>query len=106
MNKLLAIITQKGLSQTEVELKSAVINSLKEIGRIEVLPELTKFLGTSNLLRAKALTKLKLDVVRSFESYPSQAVVPILMNFAGGSDELARQAAESMRNIRMKSNES
>ncbi|KAB0669692.1 hypothetical protein F6V30_12905 [Oryzomonas sagensis] len=101
--KLLAIVAKSGLSQLDIELKSTAIASLKEMGREEALPELLKFLGSVNLIRAKALTRLKLDIVRSLEAYPPPSVLPILENIARGSDELARQAEESLRTVRMKS---
>ncbi|KAA0895166.1 HEAT repeat domain-containing protein [Oryzomonas rubra] len=101
--KLLAIVAKSGLSQLDLELKSTAIASLKEMGREEALPELLKVLGSVNLIRAKALTRLKLDIVRSLEGYPPPSVLPILEKIAKGSDELARQAEESLRTVRMKS---
>ncbi len=104
-NQLLAIISKSGLLQLDVEFKSAVIATLKEMGRIEALPVLIKVLDSSNLLRSKALTKLKIDVVRSLESYPPEAVLPILMARSGGHDEVALHINETLRSIRMKKNE-
>lgn len=101
--KLLAIVAKSGLSQLDIELKSTAIASLKEMGREEALPELLKVLGSVNLIRAKALTRLKLDIVRSLEGYPPPSVLPILEKIAKGSDELARQAEESLRTVRIKS---
>lgn len=102
--ELLAIVSKSGLSPFDVEFKIAAINSLKEMGRAEALPVLVALLNSSNLLRAKALAKLKMEAVRSLESYPPQAVLPILVKIAGGNDELARQAGELQRAIRMKNN--
>ncbi|KAB0666788.1 hypothetical protein F6V25_05065 [Oryzomonas japonica] len=101
--KLLAIVAKSGLSQLDIELKSTAVSSLKEMGREEALPELLKVLGSVNLIRAKALTRLKLDIVRSLEGYPPPSVLPILEKIAKGSDELARQAEESLRTVRIKS---
>lgn len=101
--KLLTIVAKSGLSQLDVEVKSTAIASLKEIGRDEALPELLKVLGSVNLIRAKALTRLKLDIVRSLEGYPPTSALPILEKIAKGNDELARQAEESLRAVRMKS---
>lgn len=102
--KLLAIVATSGLSPLDVELKSTAIQSLKEIGREEALPELLKILGSANLIRAKALSRLKLDIVRSLEGYPPKSALPVLEKIARGNDELARQAEESLRVVRMKSN--
>lgn len=101
-NRLLAIIAKSGLSNADVEFKSATINSLKEMGRIEALPVLTGLLDSSNLLRANALAKLKLEAIRSLESYPSREVTPILMKLAAGHTDQARQAAASLHVVRTK----
>jgi len=102
--KLLAIVTKSGLSPLDVDLKCTAIQSLKEIGREEALPELLKILGSMNLIRAKALSRIKLDIVRSLEGYPPNSALPILEKIAKGNSELARQAEESLRVVRMKSN--
>jgi len=101
--KLVAIVAKSGLSPLDVEMKSAAIQSLKEIGHEEALPELFRMLGSTNLIRAKALGRLKLDIVRSLEGYPPNSVLPTLEKIARGSDELARQAEVSLRVVRMKS---
>jgi HEAT repeat protein len=101
--KLLGIVTKSGLSALDMELKITAIQSLKEIGREEALPELLKILGSINLIRAKALSRLKLDIVRSLEGYPPKSALPILEKIARGNDELARQAEGSLRVVRMKS---
>jgi HEAT repeat protein len=105
LRKLVAIIAKNGLSPLELELKCAVVQTLKEIGHEDALPELLKVLGSANLIRAKALTRLKLEIIRSLEGYPAKSAVPILEKIASGGDELARQAEACLRVVRMKSNE-
>lgn len=100
--KLLALLTTGGFSAVECELKSAAVQALGEIGRPELLPELVKVLTMRSLLSFKALQRIKLDIVRSFERYPAAAVEPLLERLAKGGDELARQAAESLRTLRSK----
>ena len=100
--KLLVLLTTGGFSAVECELKSAAIQALGEIGRPELLPELVKVLGERSLLSYKALQRIKLDIIRSFERYPAVAVGPLLEKLARGGDELARQAAESLKTLRSK----
>ncbi len=98
--KLLGLVTSGGFTVVECELKSAAIQALGEIGRPEVLPELVKLFALRSLLSFKALNRLKLDIVRSLERYPETAVRPLLERLAAGSDEVARQAAESLKNLK------
>lgn len=100
--KLLVLLTTGGFSAVECELKSAAIQALGEIGRPELLPELIKVLGERSLLSYKALQRIKLDIIRSFERYPAVAAGPLLEKLASGGDELARQAAESLKTLRSK----
>lgn len=100
--KLLQLLTTGGYSPVEYELKAACVQALAEIGRAEVLPELTKLLGGRSLLGFKALNRLKLDIVRSLDRYPVQASLPLLAQLAKGSDELAALAAEQLKILRSK----
>jgi hypothetical protein len=104
LRKLVAIVAKGGLSPLDLEMKCAAVQSLKEIGGEEALPELLKVLGSVNLIRAKALGRLKLEIVRSLEGYPPKSALPILEKIAWGNDELARQAEACLRMVRMKSN--
>ncbi len=100
VRKLLSLVKGGGYTAVECELKAAAVHALGEIGRPEALPELAKVLAARSLLAFKALNRLKIDVVRSFEQYPVAAAVPLLARLAEGSDEVARQAAESLKNLR------
>jgi len=102
VRKLLTLVTGGGYTAVECELKSAAVQALGEIGRPETLPELAKVLAARSLLAFKALNRLKIDVVRSFEQYPAAAALPVLARLAEGSDEVARQAAESLKNLQKK----
>ncbi|QOX79115.1 hypothetical protein FY034_09295 [Trichlorobacter lovleyi] len=102
MRKLLALVTGGGYTAVECELKSAAIQALGEIGRPEMLPELVKVLTSRSLLAFKALNRLKIDIVRSLDRYPAKAVLPLLERIADGNDEVARQAAETLRILRSK----
>ena len=102
MRKLLALVTGGGYTAVECELKSAAIQALGEIGKPEILPDLVKVLTSRSLLAFKALNRLKIDIIRSLDRYPAKAVVPMLERIADGNDELARQAAETLRILRGK----
>jgi hypothetical protein len=100
--KLLLLVNSGGYSAVECELKSAAVHALAEINRPEILPELARILSARSLLAYKALSRLKLDVVRSLERYPVSAVLPLLERLSVGHDDVALQAAESLRNLRSK----
>ena len=102
MRKLLALATGGGYTAVECELKSAAIQALAEIGRSEILPELVKVLTSRSLLAFKALNRLKIDIIRSLDRYPAKTVLPLLEKVADGNDEVARQAAETLRILRSK----
>ncbi|NVN89507.1 MAG: HEAT repeat domain-containing protein [Desulfuromonadales bacterium] len=97
--KLLAIIGRAGFSGIECELKSAAITSLAEIGKVEALPELARLLASKRFLSSRALTKLKIDAIRSMVHYPSTLVQPILTRVAAGSGDIARQAQLTLKMI-------
>lgn len=98
-NKLVSLLAHGGLKQSDYEIKSAVVRSLAEIGRMEALPELAKILGSSSLLSSKLLASLKIDIVRSLANYPLNVARPVLERLASENNEVARQAQESLRNI-------
>ncbi len=100
--KLLTLVTTGGYSAVECELKSAAVHALAEISRPELLPELARILAARSLLAYKALSRLKLDVVRSLERYPVSAALPLLERLSKGNDDVAFQAAESLKNLRSK----
>lgn len=100
--KLLALVNTGGYSAVECELKSAAVHALAEISRPELLPELAKILSARSLLAYKALNRIKLEIIRSLERYPVSAALPLLERLSGGSDDIAVQAAESLRNLRSK----
>lgn len=98
-NKLLGLLAQGGLKQSEYEIKSAIIHSLGEIGRIEALPELAKILGSRSLLHSKLLNGLKTYIVHSLAKYPPNAAKPVLERLASGNDEVAEQARKTLHSI-------
>lgn len=103
--KLIALLSKGGLTQLEYDLKSAVVKALGEIQRSEALPEFAKILASSSLFRNKFLTRLKIDIIRAMEYFPLQTVAPLLERLCAGKDEVARQAQESLKNVKVKANE-
>ncbi len=97
--KLSTMIAQGGYSQAECERKSAIVRSLGEIGRAEVLPELAKILSSRSLLYSRHLTKLKTDIIRSLPKYPPEVARPVLERIAESSGDIARLAAETLKII-------
>jgi len=102
VRKLIFLVNSGGYTAVECELKAAAVHALGEIGRPEILPELAKVLAARSLLSFKALSRLKIEIIRSFERYPVAASIPLLQRLATGNDDVARQSAESLKNLRSK----
>ncbi len=100
--KLLSLVTASGFSDSEIEFKCAIVKSLADIGRAEALPELARVLGTKSLLHSRQLARLKLAIVSSLEHYPPQIARQVLGRLAAGGDDVARQAAETLRRIEVR----
>jgi hypothetical protein len=101
-NILTGMLSHGGFSQFECERKSAIIHTLGEIGRAEILPELAKILSSRSLFHSKQLTKLKAEIIQSLSKYPPTVSRPILDHIADGSGELSRLAIETAKSIRNK----
>jgi HEAT repeat protein len=100
--KLVALLDRRGIVDFGLELKSAVVRSLAEIGNPVVLPDLEKVLQSKSILHSGMLSRLKLEIVRSLERYPQEAVMPLLQRFSAGSGEIAGIAADLLRTLRRK----
>ena len=97
--KLLSFLSTPGLSAKEYELKSATVQSLAEIGRVDALPFLTKILGSRNLFHPLLFNRLKLEIVSSIERYPEDVSLPMLNKVTGGGNRLAQRVQLSLRTI-------
>ncbi len=97
--KLIGLLTHGSLNQSEYEIKSAIVRSLAEIGRVEALPELAKILGSRSLLHSKLLANLKMDILNSLVHYPLNAAKPVLEHLSSGSSEISNKAREILRSI-------
>ncbi len=95
--KLIAIISKPGFNSIECEFKSAAIQALGEIGKVEALPELAKLLASKSLLNGRQLNKLKSEVVRSLRLYPAEIARPVLLQLSSGNGDIAIQASETLK---------
>jgi hypothetical protein len=99
LTALIGLLGKGGLQQNEYLIKKAVVEALAESGRLEALPELARILSSRSLLHSTMLTRLKMDIVQSFERYPQKIARPILERLADDSGDIARQAALSLQKI-------
>ena len=97
--KLISMVSQGGFSPIECERKSAIVHTLGEIGRVDVLPELAKILSARSLFHSRQLTQLKSDIIGSLPKYPPEVSRPVLESIAEGSGDIARLATETLRII-------
>jgi hypothetical protein len=101
--KLSNMLALGGFSQAECEKKSALVNTLSEIGRADILPSLAKILASWSLLHSRHLTKLKADIIRSLPKYSATVSRPILERISHGTGVQARLAAETLNILSGKS---
>jgi hypothetical protein len=94
--RLSVMLTQGGYSSAEYETKSAIVHTLSEIGRADVLPKLATVLSDTSFLNSRNLTKLKAEIIRSLPKYPPRVSWPALERIADGSGEMARIATETL----------
>jgi hypothetical protein len=99
LTALIGLLGKGGLQQSEYLIKKAIVEALAESGRVEALPELARILASRSLLHPTILTRLKMDIVQSFERYPLNIAKPILERLAGNSGDIARQASLSLQKI-------
>lgn len=97
--RLADMISRSGFSQVECERKSTIVHALGEMGRGEVLPELARILSSRSLLHSRQLAKLKADIIRSLPKYPADVSRTVLEHIAGGSGDIARLAAETLKTV-------
>lgn len=93
IQKLLDLLTHKGLNKTDLEIKKAVVNSLAEIADPGVLPSYEKILKSFALFSRGRLRDLKLEIIKSLERYSSLDVLPFL---AGISKSQSRPLADEI----------
>jgi len=102
-NKLLELLTRGGGFGANIDIKIEVIRTLAKIGNPESLPHLERLLRSRNLLNRRALNRLKAEVIRSLEFYPSKDIGILLEKFSRVRDnELANLAFQTLKNAQQR----
>jgi HEAT repeat protein len=94
--KLSEVLNLKLLSETDENVKGAVIKALAEMALPEALPGLGQFLLGRNLLQSMQGNRLKVEAVRSLERYSDPAAGSLAEEvYLKTSGELARVAGQA-----------
>jgi len=97
---LLDVVSSGGLSAAEFEMKKAAMYALAEIGDSRALPCLETVLKGRSLFSSAMLNRLKAEAVRTLDRYASPDAGRMLRQIAaGGNQELARLATETLRGM-------
>lgn len=100
---LLGLLGRGGLRNYEYRLKSAVVNTLAEIGSAEAVPVLVKLLLSRNLFHHGQHKRLKADIMRSVEQYPVDVALDLVRRVVqSGRGELLTMAQESYASLQRK----
>ena len=102
-NKLLELLNRGGIFGTNFDLKIEVIRTLAEIGNPKSLPHLERLFRSKNLLHRQAMNRLKAEVIRSLEFYPTQEASLLLEKFSRIRDhELVNLTSQTLKNVRLR----
>jgi hypothetical protein len=97
--RLHAVLAAKALSDGDYDLKAAAVRSLAKIGNPAIFPSFERILAARTIIRSGRLHQLKVEIVRSLESYPCDEVIPLITRVEkSGNSELAAVAA-SVRQV-------
>jgi hypothetical protein len=103
LNKLLFFLNRNGIFDIHFELKIEVVRTLAEIGNLKSLPHLEQLLQSKTFLHRRAMNRLKAEVIRSLEFYPSQEITPLLKQFSKVRNrELANLASQMLEEIELR----
>jgi HEAT repeat protein len=99
-DKLLEILSRRGVFRIDFDLKIEVIRTLAKIGNPESLPHLERLLRGRSFLYRRGMNRLKAEVIRSLEFYPAPEATPLLEKVSGVSDhELTDLASRMLKNV-------
>lgn len=102
-NKLLELLNRGGIFGANFDLKIEVIRTLAEIGNPKSLPHLERLLRSKNFLHRQAMNRLKAEVIRSLEFYPTKEIGVLLEKFSRVRDnELANLAFQTLKNAQQR----
>jgi HEAT repeat protein len=100
VHKLLAILDAGGIRDYDLEIKSAVVQTLAFIGNDLALPKLKKILFSVNFLHPGKHAKLKTMIIRSLPRFSAAQVRPLLDELvASGGKNIAALAAETLKGL-------
>lgn len=92
--RLRAIVTDKAMGDADLELKVTAVKALARIGNPAIVPDLLRILETKSILRPVRMQRFKEEIVRTLESYPYDAVMPVISRMEKSDNpELAAAAA-------------
>ncbi|MDU0457755.1 MAG: HEAT repeat domain-containing protein [Geobacteraceae bacterium] len=98
MQQLLNLLETSGIADFQLELKSAAVQALANIGNPSTLPKLLNIISSAPLLHRNKHSLLKIEVVRALPRFRAEYVRPILQKIAGmPEDPLALHAAEALK---------
>ncbi len=98
MQQLLNILETSGIADFQLELKSAVVQTLANIGNPSTLPKLLNIISSTPLLHRNKHSLLKIEVIRALPHFRPDYVRPILLKISQmPEDPLAVHAVESLK---------
>lgn len=100
MQELLDVLERTGITDYQLELKIAVVQTLASIGSPSSLPTLLNIISSTPLLHRSKQAQLKIEVVRALSHFHPDYVRPILEKISTTpEDRLAVHAAEALKHI-------
>jgi hypothetical protein len=98
LQQLFRILETAGVADFQLELKSAVVQTLAQIGNQLSLPKLLQIISSTPLLHRSKHAMLKIEAVRALPKFRPDYVRPILLKISGmPNDPLAPHAAEALK---------
>ncbi|HCE69562.1 MAG TPA: hypothetical protein DER40_19285 [Geobacter sp.] len=98
MQQLLNILETSGIADFQLELKSAVVQALANIGNPSTLPKLLNIISCTPLLHRNKHSLLKIEVIRALPRFRADYVRPILLKISRiPEDPLALHAVEALK---------
>ena len=99
-SKLLSFLTKGGFTNSDFEIKSAVVRTLAQIKNDQALPSLMRYVRSKHLFLPNSHNRLKVEIIKSFQQYKAESVRPLLDELAiSDQDELVLLAKETLYTI-------
>lgn len=98
LQQLLNILETSGIADFQLEIKSAVVQTLANIGNPSTLPKLLNIVSSTPLLHRNKHSLLKIEVIRALTRFRADYVRPILLKISQmPEDPLAVHAVEALK---------